>query len=149
MSIQPIPPGSPTVIPHLTVSDAKKAMAFYQAAFGATPGHVAATPDGKVMHADFRIGSSVIYINDPFGPVSSTGNITLHIWSEDVDALWKRAVAAGAEVAMPLENQFWGDRYGNLKDPFGITWALAQHVEDVPPEEMAKRAMAAFSKMGG
>ena len=149
MSIQPIPPGSPTVIPHLTVSDAKKAMAFYQAAFGATPGRVASTPDGKVMHADFRIGSSVIYINDPFGSVSGAGTITLHVWSEDVDALWKRAVAAGAKVVMPLENQFWGDRYGNLEDPFGIVWALAQHVEDVPPEEMAKRAMAAFSKMGG
>jgi PhnB protein len=149
MSVQPIPPGSPTVIPHLTVSDAKKAIAFYQAAFGATPGMVAATPDGKVMHADFRIGSSVIYINDPFGPVATPANITLHMWSEDVDALFQRAVAAGAEVVMPLANQFWGDRYGHVKDPFGYTWALAQHVEDVSPEDMAQRSAAMFSQMKG
>jgi PhnB protein len=149
MAIQPVPPNTPTVIPHLTVSDAKKAMEFYQAAFGATPGRVSATPDGMVMHAEFRIGSAVIYINDPFGPLTPPANITLHLWSEDVNALWDRAVAAGAKVTMPLADAFWGDRYGHLEDPFGYRWALAQHVEDVPPEELGKRAMEAFSNMGG
>jgi len=149
MSIQPVPPGAPTVIPHITVSDAKKAMAFYQAAFGAEPGMMATTPDGKVMHGELRIGSSTIYFNDPFGPLATPANIVLHLWSEDVNALWKRAVAAGAEEAMPLKDQFWGDRYGHLKDPFGYTWALAQHVEDVSPEDMAKRSAAMFSQMKG
>lgn len=149
MSIQPIPPGAPTVIPHLTVSDAHAAMKFYEAAFGAERGPVALTPNGKVMHAEVRIGSSVIYVNDPFGPPVAPANIVLHVWSADVNALWDRAVAAGAEVVMPLSDQFWGDRYGHLKDPFGYTWSLAQHVEDVSPEEMAKRSEAMFSQMKG
>lgn len=149
MSVQPIPPGSPTVIAHLTVGDARKAIAFYEAAFGATPGNIALTPDDRVMHAEVRIGSSVIYVNDPFGPPCTPAGVTLHMWSEDVDAAWKRAVEAGAEVLMPLENQFWGDRYGHLKDPFGHIWSLAQHVEDVAPDEMARRSEAMFSQTKG
>jgi PhnB protein len=150
MSVQPIPPGSPTVIPHLTVSDAKKAIEFYKAAFGAEPGRVAGTPDGKVMHADVRIGSSVVFLNDQFGPPGpAPAGIALHLWSTDVDAAWQRAIAAGAEVVMPLANQFWGDRYGQLRDPFGHKWSLAQHVEDVSPEDMHTRMMAAFAQMKG
>ena len=148
MAVQPVPPNTPTVIPHLTVSDAKKAMAFYEKAFGATTESVSATPDGKVMHAAMRIGNAMIYLNDPFGPLATPANVTLHVWSEDVNALWERAVAAGAEVAMPLGDAFWGDRYGHLKDPFGYSWALAQHIEDVPPEELPRRAAAAFAEGG-
>jgi PhnB protein len=148
MSVKPIREGHPTLIPHLTVSDAKQAIAFYQAAFGAEPGMVSTMPDGKVMHADLRIGTSVIFLNDPFGPLPTPAGVTLHLGSADVDAAWKRAVDAGAEVVMPLANQFWGDRYGLLKDPFGHTWSLAQHVEDVAPDEMARRALEAFSQMG-
>jgi PhnB protein len=149
MSVQPIPPGSPTIIPHITVADARKAIAFYEAAFGATAGNIALTPDDRVMHAEVRIGSSMIYVNDPFGPPATPSGVTLHLWSDDVDVAWKRAVDAGAEVLMPLANQFWGDRYGHLKDPFGHTWSLAQHVEDVAPEEMSRRSEAMFSQMKG
>lgn len=149
MPVQPIPPGAPTLIPHITVSDARKAIAFYEAAFGAEAGQPALMPNGAVMHVEVRFGSAVLYLNDPFGPPVPPVGITLHLWSEDVDALWQRAVAAGAEVVMPLADQFWGDRYGHLKDPFGFTWSLAQHVEDVSPEDLVKRGEEAFRHMKG
>jgi len=150
MSVSPIPEGHPTLIPHLTVNGAEKAMEFYEAAFGAERGRVSAMPDGKILHGEIRIGSSILFLNDQFGPPGAApAGVTIHIWTEQIDELWERAVKAGAEVIMPLQDQFWGDRYGHLKDPFGHTWSLGKHVEDVSPEDMAERAAKMFANMGG
>jgi PhnB protein len=112
------------------------------------------TPDGKVMHATMELGDSRFQLGDelpgmnPPSPQKLGGSpIVLHICVENVDELWNRAVAAGAKVTIPLANQFWGARYGQVLDPFGFTWALFSHVEDVPAEELKRRADAALAKM--
>ena len=139
-----IPDGFHTVTPHLTVHDAKRALEFYQKAFGAQVLHVSNAPNGKVMHASIRIGDSPVMLNDEFpefgsGPVTpETGGVTLHLYFEDVDSAFQRAVSAGAAVKMPLADQFWGDRYGQVMDPFGYRWSLGAHVRDVSPEEVEK-----------
>jgi len=141
-----IPEGFHTLTPYLVVDGAADAIALYQKAFGAEVVSSSPTPDGKIMNAQLRIGDSMLMLNDEFpdygvvGP-KKIGNtaVTIHMYVEDVDAAWQRAVDAGMEVAMPLENQFWGDRYGQLKDPFGHSWSLASRVEDLTPEEMARR----------
>jgi PhnB protein len=111
-------------------------------------------PDGKVMHATLKIGDSKLMLADEFpgmgtpAPQTLGGSpVILNIYGENVDALWSNAVAAGAKVTMPLANQFWGDRYGQIVDPFGHSWALGAHVEDVPREEMERRANALFGEM--
>lgn len=150
MSVKAIPDGYPRIIPHVTLSDTASAVAFYEKAFDAKTGHISKTPDGKVMHAEIRIGDSVIFLNDEFRPqAAAPAGFVLTLRVEDADAVWNRAVQAGAKVTMPLENQFWGDRYGHVIDPFGITWAISTHIEDVSPEEMNRRAIELFSKMGG
>ncbi len=107
MAVQPIPGGHHTLIPHLTVSDGNKAIDFYQAAFGAEVGDVARGPDGKVLHADLKIGDSRIFLNDQFGPPTDpAAGVTIHIWSLNVDAAWKQAVDAGAQITMPLRDAF-------------------------------------------
>jgi len=147
MSVKPIPEGYHTLTPFLTVRDAARAIEFYKQAFGATERGVAKGPDGKVMHAEIKIGDSIIMMSDEFpefGSLSpeSVGNTSmgLHIYVEDVDASFDRAVKAGAKVEMPVMDQFWGDRYGRLKDPFGHKWSLATHKKDMSADEM-KRAM--------
>jgi uncharacterized glyoxalase superfamily protein PhnB len=150
-----VPEGAHTITPHLVVRDASKAIDFYEKAFGAESLGVHKTPDGKVMHARLKIGDSVIFLADEFPGMGSCASpqtlggscITLNLYRENIDALFNQAVAAGATVIMPLSNQFWGDRYGQLKDPFGHTWALGQHMEDVAPEELERRGREAFSKM--
>lgn len=145
MSVPPIPAGHSTVIPHLNVTDAKAAIEFYRAAFGAVPGNMSVMEDGKVLHAEIRIGNSVVFLNDHFGPPAPPpSGVTIHIWTEQIDELWEQAVNAGARVKMPLADQFWGDRYGHLQDPYGHLWSLGKHIEDVSPEHMAKRAAEAF-----
>ena len=143
-----------TITAHLSVREASKAIEFYQQAFGAQVLFVHKMPDGKVMHATLKIGDSRLMLADEFPgmgtPSAQTlggSAVVLNIYVNDVDSLWKRAVAAGAKVTMPLENQFWGDRYGQLVDPFGHSWALLSHVENVPREEMERRANAVFSQM--
>ncbi|HEY1264547.1 MAG TPA: VOC family protein [Terriglobales bacterium] len=145
--VKPIPEGYHTLTPHLVVADARKAIDFYQRAFGAEVLGIADGPGGIVMHAEIKIGDSKVMLNDEmpeFGAVSpkSLGGtpVTIHIYLNNVDAAFKRAVDAGANVAMPLADQFWGDRYGVLTDPFGHKWSLATHVKDLSPEDM-KRAM--------
>lgn len=144
-----------TIIAHLIVNDAPKALEFYKKAFGAEILGVHKTPDGKVMHAELNVGGARLMLADEFpgmgcGSAKTLGGspVVLNLYvQEDVDSLFKQAVDAGATVVMPLANQFWGDRYGQIQDPFGHRWALGQHVEDVAPEEMERRAKEVFSKM--
>ena len=151
---QPIPAGYRTVTPALVISNAPRAVAFYQEAFGAEVVFQMYMPDGKtLMHAELRLGDSMIMLGEEakawgaLSPYTLEGSpVTLHLYVPDVDAAWDRAVRAGCKVATPLENMFWGDRYGKLTDPFGHTWALATHLEDLTPEEIQRRAAEAFGK---
>ncbi len=150
--VKPIPEGHHTVTPHLVTRDCAKAIAFYKKAFGAEELFRMPGPGGAIMHAELRIGDSMIYLCDECpdmgakSPQALSGSpVTMHLYVEDADAAFKRATKAGAEVTMPLADMFWGDRYGQLKDPFGHQWSIATHKEDVPPKEMEKRAAAAMS----
>ncbi|MGA3054415.1 MAG: VOC family protein [Candidatus Korobacteraceae bacterium] len=144
-----------TIIAHLIVNDGPKAVDFYKKAFGAEILGVHKTPDGKVMHAELSVGGARLMLADEFpgmgsGSAKTLGGspVVLNLYvQEDVDGLFNQAVDAGGTVVMPLANQFWGDRYGQIKDPFGHLWALGQHVEDVAPEEMERRAKEAFAQM--
>jgi PhnB protein len=151
--VKPVPEGYHTVIPYIVVEGGNAAIEFYKRAFGAKERFRMGGPDGKVSHAEIEIGDSVVMLSDAFpergvkapakGDAGTPFGVFLYI--PDVDAVFKKAVDAGATVTMPLENQFWGDRYGRLRDPFGHEWHLATHVEDVSPEEMGKRAQAAMA----
>jgi uncharacterized glyoxalase superfamily protein PhnB len=153
-SVRPIPDGFRTVTPHLVIKDAAMAIDWYKKAFGAEEVRVTAGPGGKIMHAEIRIGDSIVMLADEFpgmnqSPQTLNGSpVSLHIYSDNVDAAFKRAVDAGAKVTMPLMDQFWGDRYGMLTDPHGHHWSLGMHKEDVPPEEMEKRMQEAMKHMG-
>ena len=153
--VKAIPDGFHTLTPHLTVRNAKEALDFYKRAFGAEIGQVAYTPDGKVMHAGLKIGDSMLMLNDEMpeygvlSPLSSGGNspVTIHIYTENVDEAFNRAVSAGAQVKMPVMDQFWGDRYGVVSDPYGHKWSVAAHVRDVSPQEMERGMKEAVAKM--
>jgi len=154
MSVKPIPEGHHTLTPFLTVRNAARAIEFYKQAFGATERGVMKGPDGKVMHAELKIGDSVIMLADEFpefgslSPQSIGGSpMGLHIYIENVDAAFDRAVKAGAQVEMPLSDQFWGDRYGKLKDPFGHNWSIATHIKDMSADEMKRSMDDAMAKM--
>jgi PhnB protein len=154
MSVKPIPEGYHTLTPFLTVRNAERAIEFYKQAFGAQERGVAKGPDGKVMHAEVKIGDSVIMLSDEFpefgslSPQSVGGSpMGLHIYIENVDAAFDRAVKAGAQVEMPVADQFWGDRYGKLKDPFGHKWSIATHVKDMSADEMKRSMDDVMSKM--
>jgi PhnB protein len=154
MATQPIPEGYHTVTPYLAVEDATEAIEYYTKAFDAKERVRMETPDGKVGHAELEIGDSIVMLSDPF-PQASTKppndlgatTVSVFMYVEDVDAVVKKAVDAGAMVTMEVADQFWGDRFGSVKDPFGHLWSIATHVEDVPPEEMAERAKAAMAAM--
>jgi PhnB protein len=154
MATQPIPEGYHTATPYLAVDDAAEAIQYYTKAFGAKERVRMETPDGKVGHAELEIGDSLVMLSDPF-PQASTKtpkelggtSVSVFMYVEDVDAVVKDAVDAGATVAMEVADQFWGDRFGSVKDPFGHLWSIATHVEDVPPEEMVERAKAAMAAM--
>jgi PhnB protein len=152
--VKAIPEGYHTVTPHLVVRGADRAIDFYKRAFGAEEQFRIAAPDGKsLMHAEIKIGSSIVFLGDesldmgcrsPQSLGGSAGSLNLYV--EDVDAAFQRAVAAGAQVKMPVTDMFWGDRYGRVLDPFGHEWGLATHKEDVSPGEIAKRAEAFFKQ---
>jgi PhnB protein len=151
---QAIPRGYHTVTPSLVVAGAGKAIDFYKRAFGAEELMRFPGPDGTIMHAEIRIGDSIIMLGDEMpeqggrGPKSIGGTpVSFFIYKENVDAAWKQAVDAGAGTIMPLADQFWGDRTGCLEDPFGHRWWLAQHIQDLTPEEMQRNAEAFFSQM--
>ncbi|HEY5890764.1 MAG TPA: VOC family protein [Acidimicrobiia bacterium] len=149
-----IPDNLRSVTPSLTVTPCAEAIEFYKDAFGAEETTERMTgPDGVVAHAEIRIGDSVIMLGDewPDGPTLSPRTLkgstaSLFIYTDDVDSLWKRAIDAGCEVVYPLELQFYGDKGGRVRDPFGHTWGLGQHVEDVSDEEMAKRVEAFYTE---
>jgi PhnB protein len=150
--VKAIPERYHSITPNLVCRDTAGAIEFYKKVFGATEAMRALTPDGKVMHAELQIGDSIFFVNDSMTQ-AETGSksaaphpIYLHVYFEDVDTIFKRAVAAGANVLMPLNNMFWGDRYAKIADPYGQHWGIATHVEDVSPEEMDKRQKALFSK---
>ena len=150
--VKPIPEGYHSITPHINASDANAAIEFYKKAFGATEkGGRALGPDGKVMHAELKIGDSVFFLNDAGPgagqrPESKSHPLQLHLYVENADAVFERAVAAGARVEMPLQNMFWGDRYGKIIDPSGNCWAIATHVEDVAPQDMERRMKEFFTK---
>lgn len=144
-NIDPIPAGFHTVTPYLIVEDAEAAIELYKRAFGAEVRSVHKL-GGKVLNAQLRIGDSIIMLNDEWpdygalGPNKRGGSsATMHIYVEDVDSAWQRAVDAGLTVGMPLGNQPWGDRYGSLKDRFGHNWSIATHVEEITDEELERR----------
>ena len=151
--IKAVPDGYHTLTPHLVVKGASQAIEFYKKAFGAEEIGRVPGPDGKsLMHAELKIGDSRLFLVDEFpemdcrGPQSIGGTpVTIHVYVEDVDAAFSKAVTAGAQVRMPLADMFWGDRYGVLADPFGHAWSLATHKEDLTPEEISERAQAAMS----
>jgi PhnB protein len=151
--IKAVPEGYHTLTPHLVVKGADEAIAFYKKAFGAEEITRLPGPDGKsIMHAELKIGDSRLFLVEEFpqmgcgGPLSIGGTpVTIHVYVEDADTVFNQAVAAGAEVRMPLENAFWGDRYGQITDPFGHRWSLATRKENLTPEEISKRAQAAFA----
>ncbi|MGE5644426.1 MAG: VOC family protein [Acidobacteriota bacterium] len=149
-----IPRGYHTITPMLVVRDGAKAIDFYKRALGATERFRMSTPDGKVGHAELQIGDSMLMLSDEFpgaghrSPQSIGGTpVSIFIYTEDVDALFKRAVDAGATADMPPADMFWGDRFGRFTDPFGHSWAVATHKEDVSEEEMRKRAEVEMAKM--
>jgi PhnB protein len=151
---QAIPKGHHSVTPSLFVAGAAKAIDFYKKALGAEELMRFPGPDGSIMHAELKIGDSIIMLADEMpdqggrGPKSIGGTpVSFFLYQENVDAAWKRAVDAGAKPIMPLADQFWGDRTGCLEDPFGHQWWLAQHIEDLTPEELQKNADAFFSQM--
>lgn len=152
--VQAIPEGFHTLTPHLIVRNAEQAIEFYQKAFGAELKGIAKMPDGKVMHALLRFGDSNLMLNDEmpeYGALSPQSNggssTTVHIYTKDADSAFNRAVSAGAQVKMPLMDQFWGDRYGTVTDPYGHQWSIATHVKDMSPEEMQRAQDEAMANM--
>ncbi len=152
-SVRPIPEGYHSITPSLTCRDAARAIDFYKRVFGATERGRMDGPGGKVMHAELIIGDSTVFVADEFPGLSaapastSTPAVYFYLYVENVDSLFNRAVAAGCQVNTPVETMFWGDRYGKVTDPFGHQWGLATHVEDVTPEEMARRSAEFTAKM--
>ena len=147
--VKPIPDGYPRVTPYLYIDGAAEAIDFYAKVFGAEERMRMGGPDGKIGHAELQIGESLIMLADEHpemnvrGPRAVGGTpVAISVYVEDVDAVFEAAVEAGAKELRPLENQFYGDRSGMFEDPFGHHWSVATHVEDVPPDEMEKRAAA-------
>ncbi|MFQ5599822.1 MAG: VOC family protein [Candidatus Krumholzibacteriia bacterium] len=151
MAVKPIPDGFHTVTPHIVVDNASEAIDFYKKAFNAEEIMSMPAPDGKIMHALIKIGDSFVMLNDEFpdmgakGPKSIGGTgVTLSLYVEEVDKVFERAANAGAEVVMPVADQFWGDRYGMLKDPYGHQWAVATHKSDLTHEQILEAAAKQF-----
>ena len=152
--VNPIPQGYHSVTPYLVVDDGRRAIEYYKQAFGATAVVQMAGPGGKIGHAELKIGDSMIMLSDEMpgsgnrSPKSLGGSpVTIFLYVENVDSVFNDAVKAGAKADKPPQDMFWGDRFGALTDPFGHSWALATHIEDVAPEEMKKRAQAAMAQM--
>jgi len=148
--VKPVPEDMHTVTPHLICAGAAEAIEFYKKAFGAVEMGRLEGPGGKILHAMLRIGDSPVMLNDEFpemggvGPGSLGGSpVTIHLYVENVDAVVARAVEAGAKITLPVEDMFWGDRYGRLEDPFGHHWSVATHVRDMSPEEIREAAKTA------
>jgi len=143
-NVKPIPEGYHTVTPFLVLKDAHRAIEFYKRAFGAEERFRMPTPDGKVAHAELQIGDSVVMLSEAIQePVTSA---SMYLYVPNVDAVCQRAVAAGAEAAMPPTDMVWGDRFGRVVDPFGVRWGIATHKEDLSPQEIGRRAAQASAQ---
>ena len=154
-NVKPIPEGMHSITPHLVCAGASDAIAFYKASFNAVETSRIPAPNGKLMHAAVRIGDSTVMLVDEMpewgvlGPKAGKGSpVTIHLYVTDVDATVKQAVAAGAKITMPVSDMFWGDRYGQLEDPFGHKWSIATHTRDLTPEEI-KQGMAKMAQQSG
>ena len=146
-TVSPIPAGHPAVSPYLIVDDAPRALEFYKKAFGAKELMRHAGPDGRIGHAEIRIGDSIIMLADEHLEVNARSPktvggtpVSLHLYVKDVDAIARQATAAGARTVRPVQTQFYGDRSGTLEDPFGHQWHVSTHVEDISPAELRRRA---------
>ena len=151
--VKAIPDGMRSVTPHLICAGAADAIEFYKLAFGATEISRLPGPDGRLMHASIRIGDSTVMLVDEMlehgarGPKSLNGSpVVIHLYVEDVDASAAQAVRAGAKATMPVSEMFWGDRYGQVEDPFGHRWSIATHVRDVAPADMQKAMQVMCSR---
>jgi PhnB protein len=150
----PVPEGYHTLTPYLAVEDATAAIDFYQRAFGAKERVRMPGPDGMIAHAELEIGDSKVMLADPF-PQASTRppkelggtSVGVFVYVANVDEVFQQAVDAGATATMEPDDQFWGDRFGSVTDPFGHSWQISTHVEDVPPEEMEKRSKEWMAQM--
>jgi PhnB protein len=149
-----IPEGYHTLTPYLAVDDAARAIEFYKRAFGAKERVNMPGPEGTIAHAELEIGDSLVMLSDPFPqstakPPKELGGTTsgVFMYVEDVDEVVKQAIDAGAKATMPVEDQFWGDRFGKVADPFGHEWQIATHVEDLTPEQIAERSKEAMASM--
>lgn len=155
-AVAPVPPGMHTVTPHLVCAGAEAAMAFYAQAFGAVPGGCLKAPDGRVLHAQMRLGDATVMLVDEWPEMGGLGPkalgivspVTLHLYVPDADAVFAQAVAAGCTVRMPLADMFWGDRYGHVECPWGHRWSIASHRRDVSVQEM-QAAVAAMRPDSG
>jgi PhnB protein len=154
--VKPIPDGYHAITPNLVCRNAAQAIDFYKTVFGATETVRMPGPGGKIMHAELKIGDSTLFLNDsmsqtgPAEPQAGSSNPTyLHLYVADVDTVFERAVKGGSRVEMPLQDMFWGDRYGKLTDPFGQQWSIATHIEDVGREDMKRLQDAFFAKAAG
>lgn len=153
--VKPIPEGYHTVTPYLVTKKATRAIDFYRKALGAEERFLMPGPGGSVMHAELQIGDSIVMLSDEFpgdehmrSPATIGGTtVNLHLYVENADAAYKKAVDAGAKGIMPPTDMFWGDRYCKVVDPYGHEWAFATHKEDVSPEEMEKRSKEFFAQM--
>jgi PhnB protein len=152
--VQAIPDGYHSVTPYLCVDDAAAAIEYYTKAFGAKESVRMDGPDGVIAHAELEVGDSRVMLSDALPqfatrPPKELGgtSASIFMYVEDVDTVVKTAVEAGATIETEISDQFWGDRFGTIKDPFGHVWSIATHVEDVPPEEMAERAKEAMASM--
>jgi PhnB protein len=155
MTVKAIPEGYTSISPYLTVDDGEKAIEFYERAFGAVERGRMAAPDGKIAHAELQIGNAIIMLSDKFPQFISESpkelggtSVAIFLFVEDVDAVVRGAVEAGATITMQPEDQFWGDRMGHVADPFGHLWLIATRVEDLAPEEIAARGPEVFASMG-
>jgi len=144
--VKPIPEGYNSLAPYLAVRGAADAIQFYKRAFNATERMRVPMPDGKIGHAELQLGDSILMLADEYpdfgftAPADGGSPVLLHLYVPDVDAVFKQALAAGAKELRPVQNQFYGDRSGGLQDPFGHSWNIATHIEDLTPEEIQKRA---------
>lgn len=151
-TIRAIPEGYHTVTASITCKDAARAIEFYKNAFGASVQVCMAAADGRINHAELKIGDSVVFLGDEFpgmsaGPSQALPSASLFLYVQDADAVFKQAVGAGAQPTMPVTLMFWGDRYGKVVDPFGHHWGVATHVEDVSEDEMEKRSQEWMAQM--
>ena len=152
-AVNPIPPGMHSLTPHLTCTDAAKAIEFYKKVLGATEISRSLVPGGKIIHAALQIGDSRMFVNDAFpemggGAAPAPGSrspVTIHLQVQNVDEVFQRAISAGAKVTMPIMDMFWGDRYGKFEDGFGHEWSVATHIKDVTPAEMEEAMKTMFS----